>query len=126
MRKIAAIIIASLYLFLSTGLVINVHYCHDKVKSLSVFAEAEKCCSELCEMENNCCHDRQFIIQLEPQDKMISAIADLSISFIFLWSTKIHFEVPKIAEPQTNNFTFHLPPPKNEIWKKNCSFLFYG
>ena len=126
MQKFIAILFAFIYLLLSTGLVINVHYCQEKVKSVSIFSAAESCCKTSCAIKHNCCKDRQFIVQLEPQDKTIPIAPDLSVYYKFISEEIAIILQPIVTSEGKTDFSCDLPPPKLELWKKNCSFLFYG
>jgi hypothetical protein len=126
MKKFIAISFAFIYLFLSTGLVINVHYCKEKIKSVSVYTAAESCCTGTCEMKHNCCKDKQFIVQLEPQDKTIPVPPDLSVYYNLVSEEIDLVLIPNTTSDNIVEFSYDLPPPKLLLWKKNCSFLYYG
>jgi hypothetical protein len=82
MKKILAIIVACMYLAISSGLVLQIHYCMDKQVSSSVkFAEVSTHTCSVCGMQNaknKCCHDDIKFIKL--QDVHKQATADYTIA----------------------------------------------
>jgi hypothetical protein len=127
MKKIAVILISFLYLFLSTGLVIRMHYCQDQLISVSFYGEAQKCCCALADEENNCCSDKQVVVQMDQEDQLVPTSATF---YSDLQAVKINSIFSEIESPALNlqpeTIRLDLPPPKVPAWKMGCSFLFYG
>ncbi|MFC2080107.1 hypothetical protein ACFLRQ_01390 [Bacteroidota bacterium] len=70
-KIISYIVLSSLLILSSTGLSINMHYCHDELVDVAVSAPASSCCDD--GDEDNCpsCHDKS--IEIEP-------VSDFNIS----------------------------------------------
>jgi len=126
MKKTIIILVSFIYLFLSTGLVINVHFCQDKVKSISIITEPANCCPTGCVMESSCCKNKQFIVQMEYEDQILPLTSEIPASFVFILQPEYHVNVKKIDIPNPIFANYNLPPPKLPIWKTNCTFIFYG
>jgi hypothetical protein len=77
MKKILAIIVAFMYLFITSGLVLQIHYCMDKQVGSSIkFSEAETHTCVVCGMKNaknKCCHDEIKFIKLQDAHKTVNA-----------------------------------------------------
>ncbi len=128
MRKLTSILVSIVYLVLSTGLVVNLHYCQGEIESVSIIAKNSTCCCAAMDFDDGCCHNEQLLIQLDSDQQVVSSSVQFS-------------EVFKFIEIEANEEQFHLkantenevyicrdlsPPPKIAIWKTNCTFLFYG
>lgn len=65
MRKALIIALASMYLLVSSGIVVNMHYCMGKLASLGIGHHDSKTCSS-CGMDNNgCCKDEIKVVKLQ-------------------------------------------------------------
>ena len=76
MKKILAIVVTCMYLAITSGLVLQIHYCMGQQTGSSVqFAEvAAHTCSK-CGMENGkskCCHDEVKFLKLQDVHKQVS------------------------------------------------------
>jgi len=82
MKKILAITVACMYLAITSGLVLQVHYCMDKQVGSSIkFAEISKPACAECGMQNGknrCCHDELTFIKLQDVHQQVTA--DYSIT----------------------------------------------
>jgi len=75
MRKLSAIVLGLIYLSLSTGIVIGVHYCCNKRSGISFYASCSPknpCCSKTS--KKPCCHDEVTLVKLQ-NDHTPSAVA---------------------------------------------------
>ncbi|MFT3935542.1 MAG: hypothetical protein QM726_18085 [Chitinophagaceae bacterium] len=77
MKKILAIAVACIYLAITSGLVLQVHYCMGERMGASVkFAEAETRTCGNCGMQNGknkCCHDDVKLLKLQDAHKQVNA-----------------------------------------------------
>jgi hypothetical protein len=77
MKKILAISVACMYLAITSGLVLQIHYCMGRQVGSSVkFAEAETHACSKCGMQNaknKCCHDEVKFIKLQDVHKQVTA-----------------------------------------------------
>jgi hypothetical protein len=82
MKKILAITVACMYLGITSGLVLQIHYCMNKEVGSSVkFAEVNTHTCTVCGMQNaknKCCHDEVKFIKLQDVHQQVTA--DYSIA----------------------------------------------
>ena len=109
--------LAILLMISSVGIVVSVHYCHDKLASISIFKESKTCCTN-----PNCCQnetisiqfDEDYVVQdLQSLKKII--IAPILYSFIdfqnqFLWRNEnfISFNKMKESPPLVSDITIQI------------------
>jgi len=78
MKKAVAIIALASYLLVTTGVVINYHYCMKRLASTQVFGSAKTFCGK-CGMHtkksNGCCRDEVKVMKLQTDQNSFSAIA---------------------------------------------------
>ncbi len=73
LKIVSHITLIILFLFSSTGLTINMHYCKDSVYDIGIYTEAESCCADMCQhhkyneddKSQNHCNDETFIVEIE-------------------------------------------------------------
>jgi len=128
MKKVSSILLSILYLLVSAGIFINMHYCGGELESVSLLSEQKVCCCDGSEMASNCCNNKHFFLQFNG-DQKVTASNTLSFDqFKFIKVEKLVLVNFEILEVELQNlFSYDLPPPpKQAIWKTNCTFLFYG
>lgn len=74
MKKAFIAILAIIYLGITSGVVINLHYCMGKVASVEYGFVEDKPCS-ICGMESKhgCCHDEYKIVKLDDSHQLSKA-----------------------------------------------------
>ena len=81
MKKLLVSISLLCYLVLSCGVVINFHYCMNRLASTQLFTSTKKVCSK-CGMHtkrsNGCCHDDVKVVKLQ-QDQTTISVASHTI-----------------------------------------------
>lgn len=76
MKKALAIALALTYLFISSGVVVSVHYCMGEVADVAIGHSNTDTCGT-CGMDNSdCCHDDVSIVKIQDSHSMASAQAD--------------------------------------------------
>ena len=72
MKKITVAILAIVYLGVTSGFAMTIHYCMGKVASVDMMHTSDKCGK--CGMKTNtgCCKDEFKIVKLEDSHKLIS------------------------------------------------------
>jgi len=77
MKRLVTLFIALIYLVMSTGFVMNSHYCMGKLSSIELgVSEAKKC---ICGMridsakKNKCCHSKIEVVKLEDSHKLTTS-----------------------------------------------------
>src|SRR5258706_13640871 len=83
MKKILAIVVSCIYLAITSGLVLQIHYCMGRQIGSSVkFAEAGTHACSKCGMQNaknKCCHDEVKFIKLQ-QDAHKQVTTDYQVT----------------------------------------------
>lgn len=111
MKKAFIAILAIIYLGITSGVVINLHYCMGKVASVEYGFVENKPCS-VCGMESKhgCCHDEYKVVKLDDSHQASKANHDFLKSPVSL--PERHFVAPAFALLQnTHHFTPHHSPP---------------
>lgn len=77
MKKLVAVIALACYLLVSTGVVINYHFCMKRLASTQLFGSVKKYCGK-CGMHtknsNGCCHDEVKVLKLKTDQNSFSAV----------------------------------------------------
>jgi hypothetical protein len=76
MKKFLAISVAFIYLAITSGLVLQIHYCMGKEAGSAIrFSEADSHACDKCGMEkgkSNCCHDETKFIKIQDSHKQVT------------------------------------------------------
>jgi hypothetical protein len=128
MKRFLSISLAMMYLLLTAGFTINIHYCLGEIQSVTPFVKADSCCCGTDEMPVDCCGDEQMIFQFSPDDQLIKS--DYSI-FKAPLLEPIEIASVRCIENEDHQkvilkFCKSPPPDKIPIWLKNSNFIFYG
>ncbi|MCG2615561.1 hypothetical protein LZZ85_14770 [Terrimonas sp. NA20] len=128
MRKVSVIILMICYLAFSSGVIINSHYCMNKLASTQFFSSGSKECGK-CGMHmddaHGCCHDEVKMVKMDDDQKSSPSV---SIEFA---SLKIPVQVPSafiVADFQNvpqQEYVTEQPPPLlkgQETYLQHCVF----
>src|SRR5450432_243556 len=114
MKKFLITITALVYLTVSSGATVNLHYCMGKLMSWDLSAKSKSKCGS-CGMEKSghkgCCNDEQKTFKVDKDQKISeSAFQFLSISSLAIAVT--HTELPLIYSSTlvADNPNDHAPP----------------
>ena len=123
MKKILILFFSILYIVVTTGFSINMHFCGDNLIELSINSSTkeENCCGKK-EIKKGCCTDKNTTIKvadkhlIKHKSKLISKKVDTSKqNFCFAQITvPLHFD--KKTERKENYSP--PPPPKTPIYLK--------
>ena len=128
MKKITVVILLLCYLAASAGVIVNFHFCMDKLASARLYEKkAKKCgkCGMHIETPNGCCRDEVKIIKMDEDQKVtvsfsyslpaLEALGHESSEFIIA----SFYNVPLIRHYQT-----HSPPllSAQDIYLQNSVF----
>lgn len=126
MKKVLASILLVLYLAASSGIVINLHYCMNRVDSVKLGASNNELCGK-CGMPtdeaNGCCHDEIKIIKLQ-DDQKVSQLNFEFISFAKI-AEKHSFDFSEVIKSSSafSSLNNHSPPiNKQDTYLVNCVF----
>jgi hypothetical protein len=128
MNKLFAIAFMCIYLLLSVGVVKTTHYCMGREKSTELFSfEAKKCpCSLFLSENNGCCKDKHEVLSIDDSQKIATSTPPISPNFFLIGSTFAEVDKQVIEQPITQYIKPDFsPPPKEPLYKINCSLVFY-
>lgn len=111
MKKLVAFIVAIIYLTVSTGFIVNVHYCMGKVSSIKLEKPAKQCCCK--KKHKNCCKTEQKIVKLNTNSKFSDAVNVAKIAFAQddILVHQSFYNIGNSTFQQPLNLTYNLPPP---------------
>jgi len=132
LQYIAITLFASLYLIMSIGIDVSMHYCMGNLKEVKFFTQAEaNCCSGTCIIDNSfsCCDNEHVRYQIEDEQISIENLLEFNnnhqvefpataISLLPINSTKEIYNNLNIAGNKV--------PSLSPAYLLNCSFIFYG
>ena len=97
-------------------------------KSTKVFSfESEKCpCSLFLADNNPCCDDEQEVLVVDDSQTLATSLAPTTPEFFSLGNI-INIKPNEIFAYTSTQFLIEdfSPPPKEPLFKINCSFVFY-
>lgn len=102
------------YMTLTCGVVVNLHFCMDRLASVQVFGEkADHCgqCGMAMHEDNDCCHDEVKVIKLE-QDQNKTASPDYTIPALsaLAFFSSVYMNAPVLPEAYSVVPVVHSPP----------------
>ncbi len=126
MRNYWTIIPLFFYILASSGLNVNLHYCHDQLASISIVYDADCCCSK--ESENDCCENQNLKVSQVDFDVLLKEEADLDI---VNWSSIVR---PSLLIEQDHSYVFSKDehyyidrkPPDQKIYLQLSRLVYYG
>lgn len=130
MRRFIVFILAILYLGLSTGATLHMHYCMGKfVGSSFTHNESSDSCSK-CGMQkkaskNKCCKDETKLVKIE-QDQKVTMPLDHTVDLTAVELLQYNFILPTAFFDSSIDETFYSNAPplafKAPIYLRNCDF----
>ncbi|MBO9572178.1 MAG: hypothetical protein J7497_08220 [Chitinophagaceae bacterium] len=115
MKKAVILLLAMVYLAITSGVMVNIHYCMGEVAAVNYGHEKDHAC-EKCGMEqkDGCCHTEHKLIKSNDEHQLIKYTtgidnfqADLPVSYIVIPSG--YFNSP------FDNGLFYYPPPDRRL-----------
>lgn len=114
-KKHISLFLAFLILFSNVGLAFNVHYCGDKIASVSLSSSSnvtslekeEGCCLKKAIKKQSCCKDKKIVFKEKADDKIVKSFS-FQFDYIFL-------------VPEYQSVVFNAVPS----FKNNLSLAYY-
>jgi hypothetical protein len=128
MKKVTVLIMAILYFTISSGLIVNFHYCMDRFTSFDFNAVAKNECG-LCGMDKTkskgCCHDEVKLIKLQDvQNKTVQVAYDFT-SVQYVATITSQFIIASFYNTNEEKDQIDHSPPllsRQDLQIKNCVF----
>jgi len=125
MKKILAIATACMYLAITSGLVLQIHYCMgEQIGSTVQFAEAANTTCDKCGMQNGknkCCHDEVKFLKLQDVHKQVTA--DYQIAAPAAIRPVFNFLDPQLLLSNDTNETCSNSPPDDDSGQPSIFIL---
>lgn len=124
LKRIAALFFVLFYLLISVGFTVSVHQCNGET-AVSI-GEAESCCCEGEEADNECCSNMEKLIVWE-SDYQLSSAFNFEMNVSFEMKAPFVFSFEELILDQVTNLFLDLPPPRlQKIFLLIQRFTFYG
>jgi hypothetical protein len=126
MKRSAVAILAIIYLAISSGVVVNIHYCMGKMSSakLQAWTPSSCGCGKKMESKKGCCKTELKVVKIEDAQK--ATYADLAIHApVIPLVTELNLLQTPFYNAQSVIFTKEHSPPVNagqETYLRNCVF----
>ena len=116
MKKLSIAILAIIYLGVSSGIAMNIHYCMGKFSSVDMMHSNDKCSK--CGMKNSknsCCNEKFKIVKLTDSHKIISNEINIFSPVTILDNSQSIFHTNIFSSNVTSDFNNHSPPKSRGI-----------
>ena len=125
MKRFIATILAIIYFSVSSGMVMNMHYCMGKLSSVNLSVSAAKKCGCGMSEKKGCCKTETKLIRLEDaQQKASLAELALNLSVAVPIAPLNFLQTPFLNSQAGVLLKVHPPPllPNRDIYLQNCVF----
>lgn len=111
MQKFLVIFFSMLYLTVTSGITMNLHYCGGKLKTVSLFSNNEKGCCGSKKKSKGCCKDKTKTIKVEENHKAskITETCNPSVHLVAVLSSHLLFNLLDNNEANITS-NYHSPP----------------
>lgn len=115
MKKITVAILAIVYLAVSSGVAVTVHYCMGKIASVNMDHTSDKCGKCGMKTSDGCCKDEFKIVKLEDSHKLISNDIKIYSPIAVIDNSKSLFDTGTFAQGIMPVYNNHSPPGSSGI-----------
>ena len=114
MRRTGLIILTSFYMLITSGLVVNLHYCGDFISEIAVMLDADNCCCEEEDAEPSSCCDEDSI-SFDVEDDHLASFVSLKFKALDNVFTSFNFNFNEIKGNDVQVVVNHAnAPPKKK------------
>ena len=114
MKKVTVVILLFCYLAASAGIIVNYHFCMDRLASAKLFEKKSKICGKCgmhFENSNGCCHDEVTILKMEDDQKVTESFSFSLPALEPLSLAPSDFIITSFYNaPLTGHYQSHAPP----------------
>ena len=115
MKKITVAILAVIYLTVSSGVAMTVHYCMGKVASVDLMHASDKCGKCGMKVNGGCCKDEFKIVKLSDSHKLISNDINIFAPVAIIDNSKSIFDTDIFLTRIRSDFKNHSPPGSSGV-----------
>ena len=129
MKKASVILLAILYFAVSSGMIVNLHYCMNRFASADFSLVSGKTQCDKCGMykakSHGCCHDEVKLVKLQDdQNRESGVLFDFSVSRLLATVPSPYIVTSFFNADETNHHKIHWPPllSQQDAYLQNCVF----
>lgn len=124
MKKISVAILAIVYLTVSSGVAMTIHYCMGKFSSVDIASHSDKCGKCGMKTKDGCCKDEFKIYKLNDSHKLINNEIKIAAPVAIINNIKSSFDSKINRIASVSEFNSHSPPERQDISLSilNCVF----
>jgi hypothetical protein len=123
MKRSFVAILTIIYFAISSGVIVNIHYCMGKVREVKLESMAEKkCCSKMA--SKGCCKTEFKLVKLEDAQKASYADFAINTPVTPLFTELCYLQTPFYNAQIVVHANDHSPPliSGQDIYLQNCVF----
>lgn len=109
-KKVLIVLLAFVYLGVSSGIAMNVHYCMGKIASVELFQQSDKCGNCGMKKSDGCCKDEFKIVKLSDTHKIVSNNITLLAPLAILNNTFSDFKSDFLFTQRSISINNNSPP----------------
>jgi len=127
LKKLLGTISAIIYFTVVTGVVVNIHYCMNRVDSAELYSTSSDICGK-CGMHtddsNGCCHDEVKVVKLNDDHNISQFNFELKSPEILPVNHHNLISGLNIELVEQNDYQNHSPPllSQQDTYLQNCVF----
>ncbi len=110
MKKFLIVTLAIIYLGVSSGFAMTIHYCMGKVSSVELLSDKDKCGKCGMKPGTGCCKDDFKIFKLNDAHKLISNDINIFTPVAILDNSKNYFDAKYFGTEVTGDYKNNSPP----------------
>jgi hypothetical protein len=112
MKKIIVGILAFLYLGVSSGIAMEIHYCMGKKAGVEFYGSDNDKCGKcgMKEKKGSCCNDQHKFYKLHDSHKNVSNDLSFETPFTIIEHSFTVYQPALVNDPLANEFNNHSPP----------------
>jgi hypothetical protein len=115
MKKFVVAILAVIYLFVSTGVAFNIHYCMGKVASVDFIQHSDKCNKCGMKIKGGCCKDEFKIVKLSDSHQLTAHETGIFSPFAIIDNSKSFLDSDIVGVYVSSDLKNHSPPVSQDI-----------
>ncbi len=115
MKKFLIAILAIIYMGVSSGFAMTIHYCMGKISSVELLTHTDKCGKCGMKTGSGCCKDDFKIFKINDAHKIISNDINIFTPVSIIDNSKSIFALNVFSTQITSDFNNHSPPESQNI-----------
>ena len=137
-KKCTSLFLAILLLVSNFGFAFNVHFCGDKIASISSvfivekkkkdnFPKKECCCEKDDKQKDSCCKDKVVDLKKDTKDVILKVFSfHIDAPFVLIKSSEFLFAKAEKALSNTNVTEYYCSPNAPPLFKLYQQYIFYA